>query len=425
MLYISSNKNRTKTAGIQPIPDAAVLYVPLQQHIGSPARAMVHEGEHVSQYQLIGQAASGCSANVHAPVSGTVLGVEDVTLAGGSQVQAISIQNDFRNEVSDPVARWGDMSVLDRIATAGVVGEGGAQFPTALKYDLSCRGKIKTLILNGTECEPYLSADYVLMEERTEAVLRGAEIVRSLMQIEKVVIVIERQNRVLIKRFAPFLSKAEFSSYRIQLLPDTYPQGGELQVIKSVTGQEIPRGCLPKDAGVLVNNVGTMYAICQAVDRHIPLVRRIITVSGKGGGNYGNYEVSIGTPVSHILKTLGFSVKSRTVVCGGPMMGKLVDGGETPIVKGTSGILLLDSKEERSFPCISCGYCAEACPMHLMPMKFENLVRNGRISTLPSYGLESCIECGACEYTCPSHIPLLKYIKEGKTKIKKIANVAK
>lgn len=424
LLHILSMKSKTKGIHIRPIPDADILRVPMSQHIGSPATPIVKEGDHIKQYQLIGKAGKGCSANIHAPVSGTVLGIEDIIMPGNLKTQAVIIQNDHKNEHDTPTPAPGT-SVLELISKGGIVGEGGAQFPTALKYAPDEQGRLHTLIVNGTECEPYLSADYALMNERTEDILKGAEILRSLMQFQEVVIVIEEQNKELVERFTPFLQRDEYKDYRIQLLPNTYPQGGELQVIKSVTGIEIPRGKLPKEAGVVVNNAGTVYAVYQAVSKQLPLVSRIITVSGEEAGTYGNFEVKIGTPVSHILKELNISPEGKNVILGGPMMGKYVSDTEVPIIKGSSGILLLKDKDQQRNHCISCGYCVEACPMHLMPMKFEELMRKGRYKELESYGLNNCIECAACEYSCPSNVALIQNIKNGKIKLKQLSHETK
>lgn len=425
MLQIKSMKPRTKQLGIRTISDAGVLRVPLSQHIGHPATPVVAVGDKVLKYQLIGKAAPGLSANIHSPVSGTVSAIENVELAGGATVPAIVIENNFKEEEARPLPGADTPErVVELIAAAGVVGEGGAQFPTAVKY-AGNEGKIHTLILNGTECEPYLTADYALMNLHPEEILRGAALMKQVLKAGEVAIVIEEQNKALAQRFEPFFQHSEYKDFRVQVLPDGYPQGGELQVIRSVTGKELPKSMLPKDAGIVVNNVGTMYAIYQAVEQHRPVVSRIITVSGEGAQQVGNFEVKIGTPVAHILKELGINGHNKVEVMGGPMMGKTILSSNTPICKGSSGILLLKEKSLHRHHCISCGYCAEACPMHLLPMEFEKLVRKGRYSRLASYGLNSCIECAACEYVCPSNVALIESIKEGKNKLRQMANATK
>lgn len=418
-------KGLTKHTDIQPLADAPLLCVPLSQHIGAPAVAVVRCGDRVQQGQLIGQAALGCSANVHAPVSGTVTAIGPITLAGGVSVTAVTIENDFRNLQAPPIGDGLELSLPELISAAGIVGMGGAQFPTALKYDVADRGRIKTLIVNGTECEPYLTADYALMASRTETVLRGAEALRDFMLMDEVVIVIEAQNRDLERCFSPYFHHEAYSHFRLQVLPDGYPQGGELQAIRSVIGIEVPRTQLPKTAGVVVNNVGTVCAVGQALSERRPLISRIITVSGERAGHIGNFEVKIGTPVGHILKQLGIEAGDAQLVMGGPMMGKPITDASVPIVKGSSGILLLGDRAAHRYPCISCGYCVDVCPMHLMPFQFDALTRRGRYATMADYGLMDCIECAACDYTCPSNIPLVQTIKAGKQFLKQSAHAHK
>lgn len=421
MMHIFSMKEKTKDIGIKSIADPVFFQVPLLQHIGKPAEPLVRPGDYVDQYQLIGKAAGGISANIHSPVSGTVQDIAEIPLFNGSKVPAVFIENDYKYK-RVPFLQEEDeaeKSIVDIIKDAGIVGEGGAQFPTNIKYDIGDK-KIGTFIINGTECEPYLTADYALMSEFTEDVLKGIRIVNAVFNAKDVVIVMEEQNRELREKFAPFLTQNDYKDIRIQILPNTYPQGGELQVIKSVTGMELSRTELPKDAGVIVSNVGTIYAVYQAVEKHKPLISRFITVSGEKSKNYGNYEVKIGTPVSHILKELGISAENTDIVLGGPMMGKHVTDANVPVIKGTSGVLLLKEKNDKRNHCISCGYCVEVCPMHLMPMKFEEIFRSGKYFKLEKYSLNNCIECAACEYICPSNVPLIKSIKEGKTKLKEL-----
>lgn len=417
-------KPRTKRKGIESLPDADVLYVPLLQHIGRPAIPVVSEGDRVLKYQLIGRAADGAlSANVHAPVSGTVHRVGEVTLVDGSRVPGVVIDNDHRDDEA-PMLLPGDGSreaLINLIRAAGIVGEGGAQFPTDVKYSVGDQ-RIHTLIVNGTECEPYLTADYALMKTYPREVLEGVATVQQLLGADRAVITIERQNCELNDRFAPYWGNQPFEHIGVQVLADGYPQGGELQLIKSVTGIEVPRNQLPKDHGVVVSNVGTVYAVWRAINQLRPLVSRFLTVSGEGAQRIGNYEVKIGTPVSHLVKQLGLSTEDLNVVMGGPMMGKPVCCADGPVVKGSSGLLLLKPQPRLGAGhCLSCGYCVEACPMRLMPMKFEELMRQGRPARLADYGLTNCIECAACQYACPADVPLLVSIKAGKVKLKELA----
>lgn len=422
-MHIFSMKGMTKKEKIRQIKDAPVLYVPLLQQIGQAALPTVSVGEKVKKYQLIGQAHKGLSANIHAPVSGVVQAIEDYPLADGTAVPTLFIKNDFKEtEEERTIFRWEELSpdeIIGLIREAGIVGEGGAQFPTSLKYTLDGK-RIHTLIVNGTECEPYLTADYALMEQHTGELLEGIRIINKVLQAEQIVITLEEQNKELVKVFAPFL--LENPLVRLQILPNEYPQGGELQLIQSVLGFELPRNQLPRDRGVLVNNVGTIYSVYQAVARRIPLVSRFITLSGEESLHYGNYEVKIGTPISHLLEELHLSTEGKILVLGGPMMGKFVEYPDASFVKGSSGLLLFRKQVVERQNCISCGYCVEVCPMHLMPMKFEEIYRTGKFFKLEKYQLSNCIECAACEYICPSNVPLIQSIKEGKKKIKELAH---
>lgn len=424
MMHIFSMKGKTKKSGIQLLKAPPVLYIPLSQHIGKPAEAIVEIGEKVKKYQLIAKATPGLSANVHSPISGTVIDISDCTLADGATTPAIVIENDWQDEVvanqqvSENIT---NDDIVDIIRKSGIVGEGGAQFPTDIKYNLE-GSEIHTFIINGTECEPYLTADYALMAQHTEELLKGICIVNRILEAKDVVITIEEQNKELNKTFAPFLEKEEYKHIRIAILPNEYPQGGELQLIKSITGIELPRAKRPREVGVIVNNVGTIYSVYQAVSNNRPLISRFLTLSGEKSEKYGNFEVLIGTPISHILKESGVSLKDKHIVLGGPMMGKHAVNTDAPIIKGSSGILLLKEDKKQSHNCISCGYCVEVCPMKLMPMKFEEIYRGGKYFKLEKYNISNCIECAACEYICPSNVPLIESIKKGKNKLKELAN---
>ena len=424
-MHIFSMKSKTKKMKIRPIADASLYYMPLHQYIGQAATPIVEIGSEVKKYQLIGQGDSELAANVHSPVSGTVQNIIEYPLADGTLVPMIIIQNDYKEtEIDYPSIDYELLTseqIVQIIKECGIVGEGGAQFPTALKYKLEGK-KINTFIVNGTECEPYLTADYALMQYHTGALFEGLRIINKVLKADEIVISIEEQNKELQKTFAPFLLKEEYKNIRVVVLPNEYPQGGELQLIKSVTGIELARNIRPRDAGIIVNNVGTIHAIYRAVAKRRPLISRIITISGEGSKNYGNYEVKIGTPVSHIMETLGLSDIDKIMVLGGPMMGKHITHTATPITKGSSAILLFKEEKVKRSNCISCGYCVDVCPMNLMPMKFEEIYRKGKYFNLEKYSISSCIECAACEYICPSNVPLIESIKEGKLKLKQLAN---
>lgn len=432
-------KRFTRGMTIQTLPAPEVCYVSLSQHIGRPASPMVKVGDRVLMYQPIGRAAEGLSAMVHSPVSGTVEAIGPLTLAGGRTAEGITIRNDGRDEAFPltplDLGHLTAQRFTDAIRQAGIVGMGGAQFPTAVKYASGDRC-IDTLIINGMECEPYLTADYALMASRAEAIVRAMALVGSQLHVKRAVLAIEHQNRDLVKVFTPYIEEMRGVNLSIRVLADGYPQGSELQLIRYVTGIEVPKNKLPRDYGVVVTNVATLHAIWEAVTEGRPLVRRILTVSGPGAGEAaGNYEVRIGTPVGHIIRTLGIDATDCNVILGGPMMGQPVAGpGElteptassaqqqfveselTPLTKGSSGLLFLPVRAYTSTHCINCGYCAEVCPMHLRPMRFAELARRGRADKMGAEGIDACLVCAACEYACPARVPLISAIREGKAR---------
>lgn len=430
MMHIFSMKGKTKRLSIKEIPVAPVLYLPLSQNIGQPAEAIVSVGDRVLKYQMIGKAVGSISANLHSPVSGIVKAIAKYPLADGSLVDSIVIENDFKEEEVNrsiiDFAKLTDEEILNLIKGAGIVGEGGAQFPTHVKYNL--KGKtVETFIVNGTECEPYLTADYALMKEKTKELFDGIAIVNKLLKASEIIISIEKPNEDLLSVFRPYLEKAENKNISVAVLPSQYPQGGELQLIKVLKGHEIPRGTLPRNIGIIISNVGTVHAVYKAVVEQKPLVERIVTISGEQATHPGNYCVRIGTPFSHILEVQNknMHIEDDLLVLGGPMMGKTVVDLSVSLTKGSSGVLFLKKKQIKRENCIVCGYCVDVCPMKLMPLKFAENYRKGKIAKLEKYNLFACIECAACEYVCPSNVPLMQSIKEGKLKLNEILNHAK
>ncbi len=426
MMHIFSGKNKTKGKRIVAIESVPYLYIPIPHYMRDFSVPIVNVGDKVCKFQLIAESKGVFSSNVHSPVSGIVEAIEEHPSADGTFVNTIVIKNDFEEKVEVRPTSLLDVQaltseqLLNIIRGSGVVGEGGAQFPTAVKYTLDGK-KINTFIVNGAECEPYLTADYALMSQRTKELLEGIAIINRILGAQEIVISIEEQNKQLQKVFEPFLNNPLYKNIRIVTLSNDYPQGAELQLIKSVIGLELPRNVLPRDAGVIVSNVGTIYAIYKAVVFHEPVVNRVITVAGNGCEG-GNYEVKIGTPISYILDVLGISAENNTVVVGGPMMGRSVTDSNISVTKGTSGIILTKKEKIKRENCISCGYCVEVCPMGLMPMKFEEYYRKGKYFNLEKYSISSCIECAACEYICPANVALIESIKKGKIKLKQQAD---
>lgn len=421
-------KKITKGKKIHPFKSPPVLYVPLLEGFGNTPEPIVLVGDEVKKYQIIAKASKGFSAKVHSPVSGKVAKIYKQLQADGKRAVSIVIENDFQetewesdNGICD---NYSPEELLHIIEDAGIVGEGGAQFPTALKFKTEDKD-IHTFVINGAECEPYLTADYAIMAEKTKELLEGIYYANEILKAPKVIIGIERQNKELKETFAPFLKEDRYKGYKVEIVSNEYPQGGELQLIKSVAGVEVPNDKLSADYGFIVSNIGTLYAIYEAVVNGKPVVDRIVTISGEKSKNFGNFEIKIGTPVSHILDTIEYSEKEPIIVSGGPMMGKCIYDYSTPIHKGAGGLLLLRRRHFKRLPCISCGYCVDVCPMHLMPMKYEEHYRKENYKKLQKYNIDDCIDCGACEYICPCNVPLLESIQKGKTKLKEIKDETK
>ena len=413
-----SMKPMTKNTKLKELKDASLLYVPLSQHIGSPAIPVVEIGDYVKKYEKIGEVSGNISANIHSPVSGDVVDVVEHLVANGNKVKTVIIANDFKNKEENLVKReLRDLKLIKKdeifkiIKEAGIVGLGGAQFPTYIKYDIKFR-KVETLIINGAECEPYLTSDYSVMKNYTREIFRGLKVIQKLLNPKEIVIGIEAENSELVEIFEEMGKEEEFD-LRIQLLPTIYPQGSELQLINTVTGKKVRKGELPLEKGVVVSNVSTVKAIYDAFFEGKPLIERVVTVSGEEARNIGNYKIKFGTPLYHIVKELKIQNEEK-VIFGGPMMGMEIFDSRVPVIKGTSGILFLSTEEIDRKNCISCGYCVEVCPMNLMPFEFADCYEKGKYEQMVKANIQNCIECGACEFVCPSRVPLIESIKTGK-----------
>lgn len=422
MIELASTKSATKERGIETLPESPFLYVPLSAYPGHFARSLVQAGDRVLKHQLIARAEDPLSAHVHAPVSGHVAGVQEFAAADGAKTSMLVLRNDFEGACADlPVAPAGDPppeTIVQLLADAGLVGEGGAQFPAAVKYNTASR-PVKAFIVNGVECEPYLTADYAMMRERTAALFEGIRLINTLLRAPDVAIVIESDNPELETTFAPYLAQERYAGYRIGMVRDVYPQGSERQVVHAVTGRELTPPVHPSVEGYVVSNVGTVVAACRALANRLPVVSRVITVSGEGVEQAGNYEVPIGTPVGFLLNQLGITPDRHTIVLGGPMMGRQVTDWASPIAKGSGGIVVLPRAPFKRENCIVCSRCIEACPMRLMPLKYDEGWRRNDSGMLKRYRLDVCFECGACEHVCPSNVPLMASIKAGKALLRR------
>ena len=412
-----------------PIADAGIppeLTIPLSQHIGAPAEPVVAVGEKVLKGQLIAEAVGFVSVPMHAPTSGTISAIEDRQIAhpSGYAAPCIVIASDGADEWIEHrgLENFQDedkKALLDRVRNAGIAGMGGAGFPTAVKLSLQPGTRIDTLIINGTECEPYITADDVLMRERAEQIVAGARIMAHLVEPGETLIGVEDNKP---EALAALRAAAQGSEVEIVEFPTKYPSGGEKQLIEILTGKQVPSGGLPSHIGVVCQNVGTAVAVYDAVVHGRPLISRITTVTGEGVEQPQNFEVLLGTPMSYLLDQAGYEPqRNRRLIMGGPMMGFTVPQPDVPIVK-TTNCLLAPTEHELPTPppaqaCIRCGMCAEACPASLLPQQMFWFAQGKEFEKLEQHNLFDCIECGACSWACPSSIPLVQYYRASKAEI--------
>lgn len=410
------------------VPSTAT--VPLQQHIGAPAQSLVKPGERVREGQLIGKAQGRISANVHAPIPGTVRELKTIYLPSGVKTEAIVIdlEGEFERLGKPRSARnWSNIPIDELrgyVQKMGIVGMGGATFPTHVKFQLPPGASLDCLILNGAECEPYLSADHRLMVEHAAEVVEGARIIERLLSPGEVIIGIEENKRDAIDAVRKAVRGAGVP-FRVLPLKVKYPQGDEKNLIKSALGREVPSGALPLDVGVVVSNIGTVFAVYEAVAFEKPVIERVVTVSGGAVRNPANLKVRIGTSIAELIEECG-GLKEIPVkiVAGGPMTGFTVYDVDTPVTKSTSGVLALTSREVAARPqtaCINCGRCVRSCPIGLQPTRLFKHIDHLDYDAALADGLMDCRECGICGYVCPAGIPLVQGLRVGK----RIARVRK
>jgi electron transport complex protein RnfC len=399
----------------------------LNQNLGAPAVPLVNKGDAVKTGQLIAKGEAFISSNIHSSVSGKVLKIDEMADPSGFRRKAVVINVDG-DEWVDDIDRSPELrteikisreEIVKKIHAMGIVGLGGATFPSHVKLMVPEGKKAEYLIINGVECEPYLTADHRLMLEKGEEVLAGIRILMKGLGVEKAIIGIENNKPDAIKKMKELAAK--YPEVSVQGLKVKYPQGGEKQLIHALLKREVPSGKLPIEVGCVVNNVGTAFAVYEAVQKNKPLFERIVTVTGKTVTKPSNFLVRIGTPVSELLeKAQADMQQTGKVVSGGPMMGKALNSVEIPVVKGTSGILLFDEPHASRTDirtCIRCGRCVSVCPMGLEPILLAQYSRSGMWDEEEANKIMDCMECGSCHYTCPSGRPLLDYIRLGKGKV--------
>jgi Na+-translocating ferredoxin:NAD+ oxidoreductase subunit C len=411
-----------------PLPSAAAI--PVSMHLGVPSKPVVDKGAEVKVGQLLAKGDGFVSANIHAPFSGKIIKIEKTVDASGYKRDAIFIAVEGDNwletidrspDIKSDVT-FSSAELIAKINEAGIVGMGGATFPSHVKLTVPKGKKVNTLLINGAECEPYLTADHVLMLEKGEEILIGVSILKKALDVNEAIIGIENNKTDAVAQLQELAKK--FDGIRIQPLKVKYPQGGEKQLIKAILNREVPSGGLPVDVGAVVFNVGTAFAVYEAVQKNKPLIDRVVTVTGKSIKNPANFRVRIGTPVGLVLEAAGgLPDDTGKVISGGPMMGKALMDISVPIVKGSSGILLIPEKEARRRqmePCIRCGKCASVCPLGLEPYLLMPLSQRSLYERLEQEKVMDCMECGSCTYICPSARPLLDFIRFGKSEVGKI-----
>lgn len=412
---------------IKSIPLPSKVCIPLSQSLGASSKPVLEKGSTVLTGQLIAKGESFISSNIHSSVSGKVVKLDEITDSSGYKRPGIIIEIEG-DEWIDTIDRSEELKsditfsreqIIERIKEFGVVGLGGATFPTHVKLMVPSDKKVEMLIINGVECEPYLTSDHRLMLEKGEEIIVGIRILMKALDVEKAFIGIENNKTDAIDH----LTKLTQSYKQINVVPlkVKYPQGGEKQLIQAITGKEVPSGKLPIETGCIVNNIGTAFAVYEAVQKNKPLLERVVTVTGETVSNPGNFLVRIGTSVDYLIeKAGGLPSNTGKVISGGPMMGKALTSLDVPVVKGTSGIVLVSDENSHRvavYNCIRCARCISVCPIGLQPVFLAQLTAKEKFDEAEEAYIMDCMECGSCQFTCPSGRPLLDFMRLGKNRV--------
>ncbi|MGQ9847039.1 MAG: electron transport complex subunit RsxC [Bacteroidales bacterium] len=417
----------SKAIEVLPVPER--VYIPLSQSLGAPSVPVVNKGDRVKTGQLIAKGEAFISANIHSSVTGIVEKIDEWIDASGYRKKAIIIKTEADEweegiKISNHIVNEISLSkeeIINKIKDKGIVGMGGATFPTHVKLSVPQGKKAEFLIINGVECEPYLTSDHRLMIEKGEEIMVGIQILMKALDVNKAIIGIENNKQDAIAHLSKL--SAKYKGIDVQGLKVKYPQGAEKQLIKALVNREVPSGKLPIEVGCVVQNVGTAYAVYEAVQLNKPLIDRVVTLSGKNI-NGGNFLVRIGTPIQALIDhSGGLPQNTEKIIHGGPMTGKALTSTEVPVTKGTSGILIFTSEMSHRKPvynCIRCGKCVTVCPMGLEPVLLEKLVEHKNWEMAEKEHILDCTECGSCQYTCPAGRPLLDRIRLGKNKVNQI-----
>ncbi|CRF35162.1 electron transporter [Brachyspira suanatina] len=397
------------------------VLISMSQHIGAPAKMLKNKGDKIERGELIGEAGGYVSGNVHSSVTGTAASVEIASppLGRGANALLINVDSNADNLAYFESSDYMSMPVEEmskRIQQAGIVGMGGATFPTHVKVDGAAKGNADTLIINGVECEPYITSDYRLMIEYTQDLFKGIEILRKIIpSVKRTIIGIENNKPKAIEEMAKIGKEHNVEVMPLRL---RYPQGAEKMLIEATTGRIVPVSKLPMDVGVIVVNIATLYAIYEAVAKNKPLIERLVTISGDAIKEHKNVWLPLGTPISHVVEECGgITAENVLILSGGPMMGAAIPNLEQCVNKGTNSLLFLDKDKlpkEVEYPCIKCGRCGNACPLHLSPTELAHTAKAKIKDKLNDLDIATCFECGCCTYICPSKIPLVQWIRFGK-----------
>ncbi len=427
-IHPADRKELSAQAQITPVIAPKTVIVPLAQHIGAPTKVLVKKGEEVKIGQVLAEPGGFVSTVIHSPVSGKVKKLADVPTAGGERTPAVEIINDGEDTWIDGVdldATDIDFSAAetfkDRIQQAGIVGMGGAAFPTHVKLSPPPDNPVDTLVINGAECEPYLTADYRLMLEKPREVLLGVKAMQMVLGVDKAMVGIE-DNKPDAYEAMKAAATGDLTGIEVHTLRTRYPQGAEKQLIEALLGRRVPPGKLPFAVGAIVQNVGTCFAVFEALAKNKPLIERVVTVTGRAAGKPSNFMARIGTPISTLLEAAEVSEEAvRAMISGGPMMGRAFRHTDIPVVKATSGILLMDAEEfvaRHEQDCIRCGRCVDACPMGLVPC---DLAAYAEFAEWEEAGAgDNCVECGSCQYVCPSRRFLVQWIRLAKAQRRRL-----
>ncbi|WP_444452861.1 electron transport complex subunit RsxC [Rhodobacter capsulatus] len=426
-IHPETHKHLTSESEIEAMPIPTLIRLPLQQHIGAEAEPIVKRDDLVLKGQLIAKARGPLSANIHAPTSGRVIAVGHFVAphASGLPVPTITIRPDGEDKWGPHLPRIrpenaSPEEIAAQVAAAGIVGMGGATFPSAVKLNLRAKYTLDTLIINGAECEPYLTCDDRLMRERAEEIADGIGIMAKALGVTQVMVAIESNKPQAIESMTRY-NRALNYTFKVKVVPTQYPMGSEKHLVKMLTGKETPARALTADLGVVVHNIATAHAVHLAVRYGEPLIARTLTVSGHGIRRPANLRVMIGTPVSEIIAHCGgFIEEPDRLLLGGPMMGMPIQNRRVPVIKGTNGILALtaaETPEAKTMPCIRCGRCVQGCPVGLTPFELNARIRADDLDGAAKIGLMDCLSCGCCSYTCPANLPLVQAFQFAKGKL--------